>query len=416
MNLFRRVRIPAACAAISGIVGLGYTIGCHQGADDEELCGTTPDNVALCRSERVLGVGTRRGVLAAVGNTPLIELESLSAATGCRILAKCEHLNPGGSVKDRAALWMVERAEKEGLLDPSRGGTIYEGTGGNTGVGLAMVAASKGYSAVMAMPKTIASEKIEAIQNFGAKAILTPPVAFDSSEHYYHRARREAEKDPAAFWANQFDNLANMLSHFEGTAPELWSQAEENFGLRVDAFVCAAGTGGTIAGCSAYLKLVNPACKCLLIDPHGSALFDYIEGGKKEVEPVKVHGIPTRFIPRSVGSSIAEGIGIGRLTGNFRKSARFIDGALQGTDEEVVAMSYYLKEVEGVYVGPSAALNVVGAVKLAKALGPGKTVVTILCDGGGRYKSKLYTKSWLEERGLSVPEDITKTYWTGAEI
>eukprot|EP00949_MAST-11_sp_MAST-11-sp1_P004875 g4875.t1 len=351
---------------------------------------------------------SREGVLAAIGNTPLIELRTLSETTGCRILAKCEHLNPGGSVKDRAALWMIEDAEKKGLLSREMGGTIYEGTGGNTGVGLALVAAAKGYKAVMALPAAIAEEKKDAMRTFGASVLETPDVPFTSEEHYFHRARIESEKDPGpAFWANQFDNLGNMRSHLESTAPEMWDQAKSKFGVQIDAFICAAGTGGTISGCAQYFKQKNEETKIFLIDPCGSALFDYVEEGRKvEDIPVEdVQGIPTRFIPRSKGSSIAEGIGIGRLTANFLHSQHLVDGALQGNDDDAVKMAYYLKSKEGVYVGPSAALNVVGAVKLARRLGPGHTIATILCDGGARYKSKIYTPSWLEERGIDVPSN-----------
>ena len=339
----------------------------------------------------------RPGVLAAVGNTPLIELRSLSAATGCRILAKCEHLNPGGSVKDRAALWMIEDAERKGALRP--GGTVCEGTGGNTGVGLALVAAAKGYAAVMAMPATIAQEKINAMRVLGARVVLCPGVPFTDARHYFHRAAAIAAETDNAIFTNQFDNLANMRCHLEGTAPEIWRQS----GGKVDGFVCAAGTGGTIAGCSAFLKSANPACACYVIDPPGSALFDFVtrrlkgeDTRAKEATPV---GVPTTFIPRSEGNSVTEGIGIGRVTANF-SNAR-LDGALSGTDREAIEMAYHLIEHDGVFVGPSAALNAVGAVKLARKLGPGHTVVTVLCDGGARYRSKMYTASWLAERGLT---------------
>lgn len=332
----------------------------------------------------------RSGVLSAIGNTPLIELHSLSRATGCRILGKCEHLNPGGSVKDRAALFMIEEAERRGLLKP--GGCVYEGTGGNTGVGLAMVCAAKGYKSCMVMPASIAQEKISAMEDFGARIILTPGVPFSSDQHYYHVAGAAAAKDPLGVFTNQFENKANMTAHLKGTGPEIWRQAEGGF----DGFVCSSGTGGTIAGCSAFFKAVNPNCQCYVIDPPGSALFDYIRTGVFHMETVL--GVPTKFIERSPGTSVTEGIGIDRVTANFAEAR--IDGTMQGTDREAVEMAFWMKENDGVHVGPSAALNCVGAVKLARKLGPGHTVVTVLCDGGSRYQSKLGTHAWLEERDL----------------
>ena len=312
-------------------------------------------------------------------------------------------------MKDRAALWMIEEAEERGLLDPEKGGTIYEGTGGNTGVALSMIAAAKGYRATMALPKSIAREKKDAMRTFGATVIETPAVGFESQEHYYHQARIQAENDPGpSFWANQFDNLANMRSHFEGTAPEIWRQAKSQYGLTVDGFVCSAGTGGTLSGCAKFFKEANSSIQCFLIDPPGSALFDYISNKSKpeEIDAKDILGRKTRFIERSKGDSIAEGIGIGRLTGNFTENQNLIDGAFQGDDELAVKMAYYLKENEGVFVGPSAALNVVGAVKLAEKMGPGHTIVTILCDGGARYSSKIYNREWLKEKGLAEVLDV----------
>ena len=349
----------------------------------------------------------RPGVLAAVGNTPLIELKLLSQKTGCTILAKCEHLNPGGSIKDRAALFMIERGERERTLQP--GSTIYEGTGGNTGVGLALVAAAKGYKAVMAMPASIAQEKIDAMKTFGAQVILTPSVPFTSAAHYFHRARDAAAADPLGFWCNQFDNQENYQSHYKGTAPEIWTQSHQ----RVTGFICACGTGGTLAGITGYLKERDASIKCYLADPHGSALFDYIQDVQLHpalsptetnagYEQQQVGGELVTFIPRDEGSSVTEGIGIGRVTKNFNKSSHLLDGAIKIKDQDAIEMAYFLKENEGVYVGPSAALNVVAAVKLAQKLGKGNTVVTILCDGGARYKSKLYTDSWLVEKGFTL--------------
>lgn len=342
-----------------------------------------------------LGKARRPGVLSAIGNTPLIELRSLSAATGCRVLAKCEHLNPGGSVKDRAALWMIEAAEESGAIRPSDGDNVVvcEGTGGNTGVGLALVCAAKGYRSIMAMPASIAREKIEAMQTFGAEILPCPSVPFTDNRHYYHTARRAAEAHPGGVFLNQFENEANFRSHLEGTAPEIWAQA----GGRVDGFVCAAGTGGTISGVSQFLKAVNPSVAVFLIDPPGSGLRDFVRGAPAREE--KVEGDRVRFIQRSPGSSVTEGIGIGRVTANFARAV--VDGAFEGSDEEALQMGYHLKEADGVYVGPSAALNAVGAVKLARKLGPGHTIVTVLCDSGTRYKSKMYNKDWLQAKGFA---------------
>jgi cysteine synthase len=351
---------------------------------------------------------TNNNILSAIGNTPLVELRTLSKFTGCTILAKCEHLNPGGSIKDRAALYMVEKGERNGLLKP--GSTIYEGTGGNTGVGLALVAAAKGYKAVMAMPASIAQEKIDAMQTFGASVVLTPSVPFTDQRHYFHRARDAAAANPQGFWCNQFDNLANLQSHYYGTAPELWKQSNKT----VTGFVCACGTGGTLAGITTYLKEQDASIQCYLADPHGSALFDYVKQQYKVYREETVSNHTVRFIQRDNGTSITEGIGIGRVTGNFTKAAEAgIDGAFKVTDQEAIEMAYYLKEKEGVYVGPSAALNVVAAVKLAQKLGHGNTVVTVLCDGGARYKSKIFTPTWLVEKGFQLmsSEERNRLEW-----
>ena len=261
------------------------------------------------------------------------------------------------------------------------------------------MAAAKGYNAVMAMPSTIAREKIDGMRLLGARVVLCPGVPFTDGRHYFHRAAAIAAETDNAIFTNQFGNLANMRCHLEGTAPEIWRQA----GGKVDGFVCAAGTGGTIAGCSAFLKAVNPDVQCWLIDPPGSALFHFvtrrIAGEDTREEAATPVGVPTRFIPRSEGGSVTEGIGIGRVTANF--GCAKLDGAFAGTDREAIEMAYHLKKHDGVFVGPSAALNAVGAVKLARKLGPGHTVVTVLCDGGDRYRSKMYTASWLAEKGLT---------------
>jgi cysteine synthase A len=258
-----------------------------------------------------------------------------------------------------------------------------------------MVASAKGYGAVLAMPASIAKEKIDAMKMFGAEVILTPPALFTDAQHYFHRAREAAKSDPLGFWCNQFDNLENFNSHYYGTAPELWKQS--NFA--VDGFICSCGTGGTLAGISKYLKEQKSTIQCYLADPHGSALFDYVKGGEKAVYHEElVGGTMVKFIERDGGSSITEGIGIERVTKNFSQAQ--LDGAFKISDKDAIEMAYYLKENEGVFIGPSAALNVVAAVKLAQKLGAGKTVVTILCDGGGRYESKLFTKQWLDDNGF----------------
>ncbi|HAN45661.1 MAG TPA: cysteine synthase A [Cyanobacteria bacterium UBA8156] len=316
------------------------------------------------------------GFCGTVGHTPLIEIPSLSAATGCRILGKAEFLNPGGSVKDRAALFMVLAAEAAGKLAP--GGTIVEGTAGNTGIGLALVAAARGYRCEIAMPENQSPEKIELLRALGANVRLTPAVPFSNPDNYYHVARRIAEELPNAFWADQFENPANAEAHYQTTGPELWQQTQGELA----GVVMAAGTGGTIGGVTAYLKEQNPHIATYLIDPQGSGLYNYVTTGSFAAE----------------GSSITEGIGIRRLTANFARAR--LDGAFQGSDREVVAMAHYLLHHEGLFVGSSAALNVVGAVRLAQQLGPGKTVVTILCDGGNRYQSRLFSASWLAEKGL----------------
>lgn len=317
------------------------------------------------------------GFTNSVGNTPLIEIESLSAATGCTILGKAEFLNPGGSVKDRAALYMVLEAEKAGLL--KKGGTIVEGTAGNTGIGLTLVANARGYRSVIVMPSNQSTEKIDLLRTLGAEVELTNPAPFSSPENYYHVAKKRAEGLENAFWANQFENMANSEAHYCTTAPEIWQQS----GGELDGVVMASGTGGTIGGVTAYLKEQNPAIATYLIDPTGSGLYSYLTTGEFKAE----------------GSSITEGIGINRATANFNRAR--LDGAFRGTDQQVIEMAQYLLKHDGLFVGSSAALNVVGAVKLARKLGKGHTIATILCDGGGRYQSRMYNPQWLAEKGLT---------------
>jgi len=319
----------------------------------------------------------RIGFVNSVGNTPLIEIESLSAATGCTILGKAEFLNPGGSVKDRAALFMVLEAEKSGLL--KAGGTIVEGTAGNTGIGLSLVANARGYRSVIVMPSNQSQEKIDLLRTLGAEVELTKPAPFTNPDNYYHVARRRAEEIENAFWANQFENMSNSDAHYQTTAPEIWRQT----GGELVGIVMSSGTGGTIGGVTAYLKEQNPQIATYLIDPTGSGLYSYITTGEFKAE----------------GNSITEGIGINRATANFNRAR--LDGAFRGTDQQVIEMAQYLLKHDGLFVGSSASLNVVGAVKLAQKLGKGHTIATILCDGGGRYQSRMYNPEWLAEKGLT---------------
>lgn len=321
------------------------------------------------------------GILSTFRNTPLIEIPSLSRATGCRILAKCEFLVPGGSIKDRAALCIVDEFEKSGLLIPRAAEpfTIIEATGGNTGIALALIAAARGYKCVLTMPSSVSLEKIEFARTLGADVIVCPPCPFNDPRHYYQKAKQLSEEIPKSIWTNQFENLSNGLAHYTTTGPEIWQQSGE----RIDGLVVSAGTGGTINGLSNYLKEKNSDLKAYVIDPSGSGLKSYVETGE---------------VKASSGSSIAEGVGILRLTKNFATAK--VDGAFTGIDKEAVAMAYYLLKREGIFIGPSAAMNVVGAVKLARRLGPGKSIVTVLCDGGGRYSSKMFNKDFLEKEGL----------------
>lgn len=307
-------------------------------------------------------------------------------------------MNPGGSVKDRPAAAIVAAAEAAGQLVPrqqrrwwQRGDyTLVEATGGNTGIAMALLANASGYRCVFTVPESIAVEKIELMRVLGAEVELCPLVPFTDPRHFYHRSRAIAAERPRAVWGNQFETLANMRAHYEGTGAELVAQARGP----VHGVVMAAGTGGTLAGVGQRVREAFPAAQVWLIDPPGSALADYVERGEM--------GAP-------VGRSDAiEGVGLARLTGNF--AAARPDGAFRGTDQEAVAMAYYLLRREGVFVGPSAALNVVGAVKLARRLGPGHTVATVLCDSGERYRSKIYSAAWLQQHGLSAEVDCARDH------
>ena len=316
--------------------------------------------------------------LALIGNTPLVRLNDASEATGCEILAKCEFVNPGASVKDRAALFIVEDAERNGTLMP--GGTIVEGTAGNTGIGLALVANAKGYKTIIVMPETQSREKMDTLRALGAELVTVPAAPYSSPCHFVHQSRRIAEETAGAVWANQFDNIANRRAHITGTAEEIWTQT----GGRVDGFVCAVGTGGTLAGVGLGLKAKDDRVRIALADPHGAALYNYYAHGELKAE----------------GTSVAEGIGQGRITANLEGAP--IDLQYRISDEEGLDQVAALLRDEGLCLGLSSGINVAGAVRLARDLGPGKTVVTILCDTGFRYLSTLYNADWLRAKGLPV--------------
>ena len=320
---------------------------------------------------------TRNGFAEAVGNTPLIRLNTLSEETGCEILGKAEFMNPGGSVKDRAALWMIADAEKSGKLLP--GGTVVEGTAGNTGIGIAHICNARGYPCVIYMPDNQSPEKIEILETLGAEVRVVPTVPYKDEMNYQKQAGRFAESLDGAIWANQFDNTANRLAHYESTGPEIWQQTEG----RVDAFVCSVGTGGTLAGVSQYLKEQNTSVQLVLADCMGSALYNFVTNGEAVMSP---------------GPSITEGIGNSRVTDNL--SGAQIDWALQVTDQDMVDMVYRLLHKEGWFLGSSTGINVCGAAAVARNLGPGHTVVTVLCDGGSKYQSRLFNKAFLEKQGL----------------
>jgi cysteine synthase A len=318
------------------------------------------------------------GFEQAIGNTPLIRLRRASEATGCTILGKAEFMNPGGSVKDRAALAIIMDAERRGVLKP--GGTIVEGTAGNTGIGLTLVANARGYRSVIVMPETQSQEKIDFLRMIGADLRLVPAKPFRDPGNYVHVARRLAE-ELGATYAGQFDNLANRAGHRNTTGAEIWRQT----GGRVDAFTCACGTGGTLAGVSDALKAKNPAIKIVLADPHGSGLFGWVKSGDLAVE----------------GSSITEGIGQSRVPGNLQGAA--IDDAVRIADAEALTQVFDLLKHEGLSIGGSAGINVAAAIRVARDLGPSHTIVTILCDGGSRYQSKLFNPAFLREKKLPVP-------------
>ncbi len=318
----------------------------------------------------------KQGFVGAVGNTALIRINSLSLETGCEILAKAEFLNPGGSVKDRAALYIIEQAEAQGLLKP--GGTVVEGTAGNTGIGLAHICNAKGYKCLIVIPDTQSQEKIDLMRTLGAEVRTVPAVPYRDPNNYVRLSGTIAASLDNAIWANQFDNLANRLAHYETTGPEIWAQTDG----KVDAWTAATGTGGTYAGVAMFLKEKNPNIQCILADPMGSALYSYAKTGELKLE----------------GSSITEGIGNSRVTGNMEGVP--IDDAVQVGDPEALRIIYQLLEKDGLFMGGSVGINLGAAVAIARRLGPGHTIVTILCDGGARYQSKLFNQAWLAEKGL----------------
>ncbi|HEX9397513.1 MAG TPA: cysteine synthase A [Burkholderiales bacterium] len=321
----------------------------------------------------------RDGLIGAIGNTPLIRLHGPSETTGCTVLGKAEFLNPGGSVKDRAALYMILDAEKRGALRP--GGTIVEGTAGNTGIGLALVGNARGYKTVIVIPETQSKEKKDMLRLCGAELREVPAVPYKDPNNYVHVSERVA-KEVGGFWANQWDNTANRDGHYRSTGPEIWAQTEG----KVDGFTCAIGTGGTLAGVSLFLKSKNPKIRTVAADPLGAAMYSWIKN--KEL--------------KSEGSSITEGIGLGRVTGNIKDAP--VDDAYRIPDAEALPFLFDLLKNEGLCLGGSSAINVAGAIRLAKELGPGHTVVTILADSGTRYQSKLFNRAFLKEKGLPCPD------------
>jgi len=322
--------------------------------------------------------GIRTGFLDSIGNTPLIRLRMASKSTGCEIYGKAEFLNPGGSIKDRAALAMINDAERSGKLAP--GGVIVEGTAGNVGIGIALVANARGYRSVIVMPDTQSQEKIDMLRLCGADLRLVPAVPYSNPGHYARYSGQLAE-ELGAFWANQFDNVANREGHYRTTGPEIWEQTDG----RLDGFTCAVGSGGTLGGVARALKERNPSIKIALSDPMGAALYNWFTKGELTTE----------------GDSITEGIGQVRVTKNLEGTP--IDVAYRITDEEALPILFDLIEHEGLVLGGSSAINIVGAMRLARDLGPGKTIVTILADGGQRYQSKLFNPEFLRKKNLPIP-------------
>jgi len=321
----------------------------------------------------------RNGLVEAVGHTPLVRLRRASEATGCAILGKAEFLNPGGSVKDRAALYIILDAEARGLLKP--GGVVVEGTAGNTGIGLALVGNARGYRTVIVIPETQSQDKKDMLRLCGAELREVPAVPYKDPNNYVHVSERLA-KERGAFWANQWDNTANADGHYRSTGPEIWQQT----GGKLHGFTCAIGTGGTLAGVSRFLKENNKNIRIAVADPMGAAMYSWFKRGEL----------------RSEGSSLTEGIGQGRVTKNVAQA--IVDDAYQIPDSEALPILFDLIRAEGLVLGGSSAINVAGAIRLAHDLGPGHTIVTILADSGTRYQSKLFNRAFLQQKGLPVPD------------
>jgi cysteine synthase A len=327
----------------------------------------------------------RQSLSDTVGHTPLIRLNSFSDETGCEILGKAEFLNPGGSVKDRAALGILDTFERQGLLKP--GGTLVEGTAGNTGIGFAHLCNARGYRCVIVMPDNQSPEKAALLRTLGAEVQIVKAVPYADPNHYQKVAPRMAADIDGAVCGNQFDNTANRDQHYATTGPEIWHET----GGRIDAFTCATGTGGTLGGVSRYLKQQKPGCRIVLADPMGSALYNWVKTGTLE---------------SGGSSSVTEGIGIGRVTANLEGSP--IDDAVRIEDDEIVRTGYQLLYREGLFLGGTSGANVAAAVRVAKQLGPGNTVVTILCDGGQKYLSRFWNREYLEQKGLASQADAAR--------
>jgi cysteine synthase len=324
-------------------------------------------------------MGITRGFTGTVGHTPLIRLRSVSEETGCDILGKAEFMNPGGSVKDRAACAIIADAEQRGQLGP--GGSVVEGTAGNTGIGLAHVCNERGYRCIIVMPDNQSQEKYQLLETLGAEVYKVPAVPYSNPNQYQKVSQRLAGSLRNAIWANQFDNPINRHAHFTTTGPEIWEQTAG----KVDAFVSASGTGGTLAGTSDYLKSRNRAVRCVLADPPGSSLYEFVRNG----------------VLKSTGSgSITEGIGIARITANFKDAP--VDDAVHVADSDTVRFVYRLLREEGLFLGSTSGVNVAAAVRVARDLGPGHTIVTVLCDGGAKYQSRLFNREWLAQKGLAA--------------
>ncbi|MBR8837670.1 MAG: cysteine synthase A [Stigonema ocellatum SAG 48.90 = DSM 106950] len=318
----------------------------------------------------------KNGFVGTVGNTPLIRLNSFSEETGCEILAKAEFLNPGGSVKDRAALYIIKDAEEKGTLLP--GGTVVEGTAGNTGIGLAHICNAKGYKCLIIIPDTQSQEKMDALRALGAEVRPVPAVPYKNPNNYVKLSGRIAASMENAIWANQFDNLANRRAHYETTGPEIWAQTDG----KLDAWVTSTGTGGTFAGVAMYLKEKNQGIKCVVADPMGSGLYSYVKTGEINTE----------------GNSITEGIGNSRITANMEGAPA--DDAIRIHDQEAIRVVYQMLRQDGLFMGGSTGINVAASVAIAKHMGPGHTIVTILCDSGSRYQSRIFNHEWLKSKGL----------------